>query len=136
MKTAKKNLKYQSPGINEETRYEKLHTVTFENSKEGSVSIAREICELVKAKEEKNKSCVIGFATGSSPTKVYQEIIRIHKEESLSFKNVIAFNSNHYCLLLKFNICYKTTWIQRMLQDTPTSKKTFFMDLTTRWLLQ
>ena len=29
---AKNNLKYQSPGINEETRFEKLHTVTFENS--------------------------------------------------------------------------------------------------------
>ena len=49
MKTTKKNLKYQSPGINEVSRYEKLHTVTFENSKEGSVSIAREICDLVKA---------------------------------------------------------------------------------------
>ena len=55
MKTTKKNLKYQSPGINEVSRYEKLHTVTFENSKEGSVSIAREICDLVKAKQEKNK---------------------------------------------------------------------------------
>ena len=96
MKTTKKNLKYQSPGINEVSRYEKLHTVTFENSKEGSVSIAREICDLVKAKHEKNKNCVIGFATGSSPTKVYQEIIRIHKEESLSFKNVIAFNLDEY----------------------------------------
>ena len=53
MKTTKKNLKYQSPGINEVSRYEKLHTVTFENSKEGSVSIAREICDLVKAKQEK-----------------------------------------------------------------------------------
>ena len=96
MKTTKKNLKYQSPGINEVSRYEKLHTVTFENSKEGSVSIAREICDLIKAKQEKNKNCVIGFATGSSPTKVYQEIIRIHKEESLSFKNVIAFNLDEY----------------------------------------
>ena len=39
---------------------------------------------------------MIGFATGSSPTKVFQEIIRIHKEESLSFKNVIAFNLDEY----------------------------------------
>ena len=89
MKTTKKSLKYQSPGISEETRYEKLHTVTYENSEDGSILIAREICDLVKSKQEKNKNCVIGFATGSSPTKVYQEIIRIHKEESLSFNNVI-----------------------------------------------
>mgnify|MGYP003947757599 FL=1 len=93
---AKNNLKYQSPGINEETRFEKLHTVTFENSNEASLLIAREICDLIKSKQEKKKNCVIGFATGSSPTKVYQEIIRIHKEESLSFFNVIAFNLDEY----------------------------------------
>ena len=104
MKTAKKNLKYQSPGINEETRYEKLHTVTFENSEEGSALIAREICDLVKAKQEKNKSCVIGFATGSSPLLVYQEIIKIHKTESLSFKNVVAFNLDEYYGIKKDDI--------------------------------
>ena len=93
---AKKNLKYQSPGINEETRFEKLHTVNFENSQDASSLIAREICNLVKSKQETNKSCVIGFATGSSPTLVYQEIIKIHKNESLSFKNVIAFNLDEY----------------------------------------
>ena len=93
---AKNNLKYQSPGINEETRFEKLHTVTFDNSNEASLLIAREICDLIKSKQEKKKNCVIGFATGSSPTKVYQEIIRIHKEESLSFYNVIAFNLDEY----------------------------------------
>ncbi len=92
----KNNLKYQSPGINEETRFEKLHTVTFDNSNEASLLIAREICDLIKSKQEKKKNCVIGFATGSSPTKVYQEIIRIHKEESLSFFNVIAFNLDEY----------------------------------------
>ena len=42
---SKKNLKYQSPGINEETRFEKLHTVNFENSQEASSLIAREICD-------------------------------------------------------------------------------------------
>ena len=96
MKMIKKNLKYQSPGINEENRYEKLHTVTFDNSQEASILIAREICDLVKSKQEKNKNCVIGFATGSSPTKVYQEIIKIHNDESLSFNNVITFNLDEY----------------------------------------
>jgi glucosamine-6-phosphate deaminase len=101
---AKKNLKYQSPGINEETRFEKLHTVNFENSQEASNLIAREICDLVKSKQEKNKSCVIGFATGSSPSIVYQEIIKIHKNESLSFKNVIAFNLDEYYGIKKDDI--------------------------------
>tara|TARA_B100000575_G_scaffold150744_1_gene120196 strand:- start:14535 stop:16454 length:1920 start_codon:yes stop_codon:yes gene_type:complete len=96
MKNKKKNLKFQSPGINEESRFEKLHTVTFDNSSIASVHIARELCDLIKSKQKKNKNCIVGFATGSSPTRVYQEIIKIHKEESLSFKNVIAFNLDEY----------------------------------------
>ena len=92
----KKNLKYQSPGINEETRFEKLHTVCFENSEIASKLIAREICDLVKSKQAKNKNCVLGFATGSSPRIIYKEIVKIHKEESISFKNVISFNLDEY----------------------------------------
>ena len=99
-----KNLKYQSPGITEETRFEKLHTVNFESSKEASRLIAREICDLVKTKQEKNKSCVIGFATGSSPLLVYQEIIKFHQTESLSFKNVVAFNLDEYYGIKKDDI--------------------------------
>ena len=99
-----KNLRYQSPGITEETRFEKLHTVNFESSKEASRLIAREICDLVKTKQEKNKSCVIGFATGSSPILVYQEIIKIHQTESLSFKNVVAFNLDEYYGIKKDDI--------------------------------
>ena len=99
-----KNLKYQSPGITEETRFEKLHTVNFESSKEASIHIAREICDLVKTKQEKNKSCVIGFATGSSPLLVYQEIIKFHQTESLSFKNVVAFNLDEYYGIKKDDI--------------------------------
>ena len=57
----KKNLKYQSPGINEENRYEKLHTVTFDNSQEASILIAREICDLVQSKQEKKKNCIIRY---------------------------------------------------------------------------
>ena len=71
----KKNLKYQSPGINEGTRFEKLHTVTFDNSEIASNLIAREICDLVKSKQEKGKNCVLGFATGPSPTLLYKEIL-------------------------------------------------------------
>jgi len=38
----------------------------------------------------------LGLATGSSPLKVYAELIRLHKEEGLSFKNVITFNLDEY----------------------------------------
>ena len=39
---------------------------------------------------------MLGLATGSTPKKIYQELIRMHKEEGLSFKNVISFNLDEY----------------------------------------
>jgi len=47
---------------------------------------------------------VLGLATGSSPIKVYEELVRIHKEEGLSFSNVITFNLDEYYPMDKSNI--------------------------------
>ena len=90
------SISYQSPGIFEETRFEKIHNIIFESAKEASIEVAHEIAELIRKKQEKGKTCVLGLATGSSPISVYQELVRLHKEEGLSFKNVVTFNLNEY----------------------------------------
>ena len=89
-------LQYSKPGMFEESRYEKIHNVIFENRNEASVAVANEIAQVIKANNKKNKPTVLGLATGSSPIKVYEELIRLHKEENLSFKNVITFNLDEY----------------------------------------
>lgn len=38
----------------------------------------------------------MGLATGSTPKGVYMELVRLHKEEGLSFNNVITFNLDEY----------------------------------------
>ncbi|MDA6072850.1 6-phosphogluconolactonase, partial [Flavobacterium sp. AC] len=63
----------------------------------------QEIAQLIRSKQEKGKSCVLGLATGSSPIKVYEELVRIHKEEGLSFSNVITFNLDEYYPMTKEN---------------------------------
>lgn len=40
--------------------------------------------------------CVLGLATGSTPMHVYRELVRLHKEEGLSFANVVTFNLDEY----------------------------------------
>ena len=89
-------LEHKSPGAIEQTRYEKIHTVVFEDPKEASIEVAREISSLIIKKQKENKNCVLGLATGSSPISVYNELVRMHKEEGLSFKNVITFNLDEY----------------------------------------
>jgi len=78
------------------TQLEKIPTRVFETALEGSKYVAREIANLVKEKAAKNQIAVLGLATGSTPTKIYDELIRIHKEEGVSFKNVITFNLDEY----------------------------------------
>ena len=99
-----KRLVYKAPGSFEETRYEKLHNVISESPNEGSKLIAQEIAYLITEKQKQNKMCVLGLATGSSPVSVYRELVRMHQEEGLSFKNVISFNLDEYYPLSKEDV--------------------------------
>ena len=87
---------YQFPGAFEEYRFEKLHNVTVDSSSTGSLAVADEIAALIRDKQAKGLPCVLGLATGSSPISVYNQLIKLHKEEGLSFKNVITFNLDEY----------------------------------------
>ncbi|MBS1573610.1 MAG: glucosamine-6-phosphate deaminase [Bacteroidetes bacterium] len=97
------NIFHKTAGQFEETRFEKIHNEVFENSVEASKVVAQEIAELIISKQSENKSCVLGLATGSSPIKVYEELVRMHKEEGLSFRNVISFNLDEYFPMSKEN---------------------------------
>lgn len=89
-------IEFTEPGTFEETRFERIHNVIFDNSEIASKMIAKEIADLIKHKQANNKNCVLGLATGSSPIKVYEELVRLHREEGLSFNNVITFNLDEY----------------------------------------
>jgi glucosamine-6-phosphate deaminase len=97
------DISYKPAGKFEETRFEKAHNVIFSNSKEGSITVAKEIADLINQKRSRGKKCVLGLATGSSPIKVYEELVRMHQEEGLSFSNVITFNLDEYYPMSKEN---------------------------------
>jgi glucosamine-6-phosphate deaminase len=99
-----KSIEYAKAGMFEETRFEKIHNVIFQSSHEASILVAQEIAALIRKKSDLNKLCVLGLATGSSPIRVYEELVRMHKEEGLSFSNVITFNLDEYYPMDKSNI--------------------------------
>src|SRR5574343_852411 len=76
--------------------FERIPVKIYPNSKEGSRYIAQQIAQLIKDKAAAGEKCVLGLATGSSPKTLYAELVRMHKEEGLSFKNVITFNLDEY----------------------------------------
>ncbi len=99
-----KDISYREAGKFEETRYEKIHNVIFKSSDYASIIVAQEIANLIKEKQAKQECCVLGLATGSSPIKVYEELVRLHKEEGLSFANVVTFNLDEYYPMEKGNV--------------------------------
>mgnify|MGYP001215421990 CR=1 FL=1 len=73
-----------------------LSTAIFPSATEASKIVARELSDAIRSRNNKGQAIVLGLATGSTPIKVYQELVRLHKEESLSFANVRTFNLDEY----------------------------------------
>ncbi len=80
----------------EMTKYEKVPTQVFESSAEASRAVAHDIAELIQQKQDIGENCVLGLATGSTPTSVYNELVKMHQQEGLSFSNVVTFNLDEY----------------------------------------
>lgn len=76
--------------------FEKIEVKIYPTAVEGSIYAAQQIASLIKEKAAKGEKVVLGMATGSTPIKMYAELVRMHREEGLSFKNVITFNLDEY----------------------------------------
>jgi glucosamine-6-phosphate deaminase len=86
----------QTAEINLIDAFERIPVKIYPDLKQGSLFAAGEIAKLIREKQSRNEKCVLGLATGSTPKTVYAELVRMHKEEGLSFKNVISFNLDEY----------------------------------------
>lgn len=64
---------------------------------EASLVAARLASRLIRSKP----NAVLGLATGSTPVRLYKELIRMHREEDLDFSQVTTFNLDEYIGLPK-----------------------------------
>ena len=58
--------------------------------------VAASIARLIRQRQEEARNAVLGLATGSTPVKLYRELIRLHRDEGLSFSNAVTFNLDEY----------------------------------------
>ncbi|MCP4190395.1 MAG: glucosamine-6-phosphate deaminase [Planctomycetaceae bacterium] len=75
---------------------ENISCTVFPDILDASATIAQQIAALIRSRGAENQHCVLGLATGSTPVGVYNELVRMHREEGLSFANVITFNLDEY----------------------------------------
>jgi glucosamine-6-phosphate deaminase len=75
---------------------ERIPVTVYDQPGDASKAVAREIADLVTSRAAAGKKTVLGLATGSTPVGVYDELIRLHREEGVSFKTVVTFNLDEY----------------------------------------
>lgn len=85
------------------TRFEKIPTSIYETAEEGVACIADEIIHKVQERQRDGKFCTIAMGTGASLRPLFAELVRRHKEEGISFRNVVVFNLYEYYPLVESN---------------------------------
>ena len=85
------------------TRFEKIPTNIYETAEEGVACIADEIIHKVQERQRDGKFCTIAMGTGASLRPLFTELVRRHKEEGISFRNVVVFNLYEYYPLVESN---------------------------------
>ncbi len=70
---------------------------TFDTPQDAARKLAGEVAQLIRSRSAEGGHVVLGLATGATPLPFYAELIRLHKEEGLSFANVVSFNLDEYC---------------------------------------
>ena len=68
----------------------------FATPQDAAKQLAAEVAELIRSRAAAAQGAVLGLATGATPLPFYAELIRLHKEEGLSFANVTSFNLDEY----------------------------------------
>lgn len=73
-----------------------INRLVFADADSASVELAAHVAALIRRKAQAGRQAVLGLATGSSPLAFYRELVRLHREDGLSFANVVTFNLDEY----------------------------------------
>ena len=78
------------------TRLEHVNTTICETPQEGIANVANRIARVIRDREANGKKTVLSLASGRSMRDLFVELVRLHKEDGLSFKNVIIFGAYEF----------------------------------------
>ena len=68
----------------------------FDSPEAAVRQLAAELCQLIRSRAAEGRRAVLGLATGNTPLPLYRELVRLHREEGISFANVTSFNLDEY----------------------------------------
>ncbi len=78
------------------TRFEKLPTEIYPSAEEGAAEVAIKIAATIRQRQREIRACTMAISGGSTLTEVFNQLVRMHEQESLSFQNVVVFVAYEY----------------------------------------
>ncbi len=75
---------------------ERVPVLIFDDPGAMARQVAKRIAGLIEEGKTVGKNVVLGLPTGSTPIGVYQNLIRMHKEDGLDFSKLVTFNIDEY----------------------------------------
>ena len=78
------------------TRFEKLPTDIYATAEEGAVEVALKVAATIRQRQREIRACTMAFSGGATLTEVFNQLVRMHQEEGLSFQNVVVFVTYEY----------------------------------------
>lgn len=76
--------------------WEKVRLAVYPDKAEAVRAVAADMAGLICRRRREGRPTVLGLATGSTPIPLYAELVRLHRQEGLSFVNVVTFNLDEY----------------------------------------
>ncbi len=58
--------------------------------------VAHVIASLIRERNAHGQDAVLALPTGSSPTSIYRELVRLHRDEGLDFSRVVVFGLDEF----------------------------------------
>ena len=78
------------------TRFEKLPTDIYATAEEGAAEVALKVAATIRQRQREIRACTMAFSGGATLTEVFNQLVRMHQEEGLSFQNVVVFVTYEY----------------------------------------
>ncbi len=80
----------------ETAQFERVAVHVHADADTASAVLAAEIAAAIRERAAAGRHFVLGLATGSTPVRLYRRLIAMHRDEGLSFRNVVSFNLDEY----------------------------------------
>jgi len=86
----------RGPSSSPASSRERIRTVVLDDADEVAIAVAHRIAAVIRERAASGSPAVLGLATGSTPLGVYRELVRLHRDDGLSFTGVTSFNLDEY----------------------------------------